>query len=261
MTEVYGTPRRPRRRWGRRLLITLIVLLIIVGVILVVADRVGVSYAERLISDKVAEQVASQKATSDQPEVTIVGFPFLTQVAAGNYHEVKIELANFSAPANGRTLKLPLLDVRGQDVRAPLSAIRSGGSIVATTVTGTGTIDYTQLATLIGQPQLKLTEKDGKLTGSLPVQLLGQTFPVTGTATLTVKSGTLQIRVSDISTGDTPDAALARTLLNMYVRSLEVGIKLPTLPLRLVVEKLQPQPSGLTFTAAAHDVSFNSGGL
>jgi hypothetical protein len=261
VAEVYGTPRRPRRRWGRRLSITLIVLLIILGVILVVADRIGVSYAERMIGDKVAEQVASQKATSDQPEVTIEGFPFLTQVAAGKYHEVKIELANFSAPTNGQTLKLPLLDVRGQDVRAPLSAIRSGGSIVATTVTGTGTIDYAQLAKLIGQPGLKLTEKDGKLTGSLPVQLLGQTFTVSGTAALTVKNGTLQVNVSDVQTGDAPDAAVVRNLINTYVKSLGVSFKLPTLPLRLAVEKLQPEPNGLTFTAGAHNVAFNSGGL
>jgi len=261
VAEVYGTPSRPRRRWGRRLLIVFIVLLVIVGVILAVADRVGLSYAERMIGDKVAAQVSAQKATSDQPEVTIVGFPFLTQVAAGKYHEVKIELANFSAPANGRTLKLPLLDVRAQDVRAPLSALRSGGSIVATTVTGTGTIDYTQLATLIGQRDLKLTEKDGKLTGSLPVSLLGQTFEVTGTAALSVSKGALQVRVSDVTTGNAPDAALVRNLINTYVKSLGVSFKLPTLPLRLTVESLQPQPNGLTFTAAAHDVTFAAGGL
>ena len=261
MAEVYGARRQPQRRWGRRLLITLIILLIIVGVILVVGDRVGVSYAERLISDKVAEQVRSQKASSDQPEVTIVGFPFLTQVAAGKYREVKIELANFSAPANGRTIKLPLLDVRGQDVRAPLSAIRSGGSIVATTVTGTGTIDYTQLTALIGQPGLKLTEKDGKLTGALPLQLLGQTFNVTGTATLIVNNGTVQVKVSDVSVGNSPDGALVRNLINMYAKSLGVSFKLPALPLRLAVQKLQPEAGGLTFTAGAHDVAFNSSGL
>ena len=33
MAEVYGTQRRPRKRWGRRLLITLIVLLVILGII------------------------------------------------------------------------------------------------------------------------------------------------------------------------------------------------------------------------------------
>ncbi len=260
MSEVYGTPRR-QRRWGRRLLITLIVLLIIVGVILAVADRVGAAYAERTISDKVAEQVANQKATSDKPEVTIEGVPFLTQVAAGKYHEVKIELPNFSAPASGHQLKLPLLDVRCQDVRAPLSAIRSGGSIVATTVSGTGTIDYAQLATLLGQPQLKLTDRNGKLTGSLPVQLLGQTFTVSGTATLTVKNGTVQVSLTDVTTAGAATAALVRNLINTYVRTLGVSFKLPAMPLRLVVEKLEPQPGGLLFTAAAHDVSFNSGGL
>ena len=51
--EVYGTQRRPRKRWGRRLLITLIVLLLLVGALLVVADRVGASVAERTISDRV----------------------------------------------------------------------------------------------------------------------------------------------------------------------------------------------------------------
>ena len=60
MAEVYGSQRRPRKRWGRRLLITFIVLLIIVGGILVVADRLGASYAERVISDRVAQQVANR---------------------------------------------------------------------------------------------------------------------------------------------------------------------------------------------------------
>ena len=94
MAEVYGSQRRPRKRWGRRLLITFIVLLIIVGGILVVADRLGASYAERVISDRVAQQVANQKASSEKPEVTIEGVPFLTQVVKGRYQEIKIKLRN-----------------------------------------------------------------------------------------------------------------------------------------------------------------------
>ena len=137
MAEVYGTQRRPKKRWGRRLLITFIVLLILIGAALVAVDRFGASYAERVIGDRVAQQVADQKATSAKPDVTIEGVPFLTQVLSGKYQEIKIDLADFSGPAgDGQTIKLPLLAIRAQDVRAPLDTIRSGnGAIVATTAT------------------------------------------------------------------------------------------------------------------------------
>src|SRR4029450_3494556 len=92
---------------------------------------VAASYAERRISDRIAQQVADQKATSEQPDVTIEGFPFLTQVANGVYHEIKIELVDFSGPAgDGRTIKMKLLDVRANDVQAPLDTIRSGNGAV-----------------------------------------------------------------------------------------------------------------------------------
>ena len=61
MGEVYGERRRPPRRWGRRLLITFIVLLIFLVIILAVVDRFGAAYAERVLSDRVAEQVADRR--------------------------------------------------------------------------------------------------------------------------------------------------------------------------------------------------------
>ena len=59
MGEVDGSRRR-RGHAGRRLLITLIVLLIIIVGALAVLDRLGASYAERVISDRVAEMYLGQ---------------------------------------------------------------------------------------------------------------------------------------------------------------------------------------------------------
>jgi hypothetical protein len=262
--DVYGENVRPRRRWGRRLLITFIVLLILLAAALVVGDRVAASYAERTIGDRVAQQVTDQKATSEKPDVTVEGFPFLTQVARGVYHEIKIELANFAGPAgDGRTIKMKLLDVRAQDVKAPLDTIRSGnGKITAGSVTGVGFIDYAQLAELVGQPGVKLAEKDGKLVGSVPVQALGQTFDVSGTAVLDVKAdNVVQVSFRDVTAEGLPDNAIVKGLINSYVQKLAFDLKVPALPLSLQVQKVEPQADGLRVTAGASNVTLNSSGL
>ncbi len=262
MTEVYGSA-RPRRRWGRRLLITFVVLLLIVAVLLAVADRVGASYAERVIGDRVAQEVADQKATSEKPDVTVEGVPFLTQVLAGKYQEIQIRLKDFTGPAgNGETIKMPLLDIHARDVAAPLDTIRSGnGDIVAGTVTGAGTIDYATVADLINQEGLKVSEKDGKLVGTAPVQALGQTWNVSGTANLEIKDGVVQVRFADVAADGLPNVPLVRNLIDNYVRGLALDLQVPALPLGLKVQKVEPRPEGLVVTAAASDVPLNSGGL
>jgi hypothetical protein len=262
VAEVYES-RRPRRRWGRRLLVTLIVLLVIIGIALVVLDRFGKSYAERVISDRVAQQVANQKATSDKPDVTIEGVPFLTQVASGNYKEIKIELTDFAgSTGNGQTIKMPLLDIRAKDVRAPLDTLRTRqGNIVATAVTGAGTIDYAQLAKLINQKGLTLSEKDGKLIAAAPVSVLGQTFNVSGAATIAIQDGVVRVRFSDVTAQGLPNVPLVRNVIDSYVQRLALNLKVPALPLKLVVQKVQPTSAGLVVTAGANEVPLNAGGL
>jgi hypothetical protein len=259
----YGTA-RPKRRRGRGLLITLIVLLIIVAVVAFAADRFGRSYAERIISDKVSDQVANQKATSEKPDVTIEGFPFLTQVFHGHYDEIKIELADFTGPADQndtKKIKLPLLDIRAKDVQASLDALRSGGNIVAGTVTGTGTIDYQQLIALINQPGLTLTEKNGQLSGSAEVPALGQKFKVTGVAKLSVSNGVVHVSFDNVDSPDLPNLPGLKAIIAGYARNLGLDIQVPALPLKLKVEKVQPQADGLQFTAGASNVTLNSGGV
>ena len=264
MAEVYGESRRPRKRWGRRLLITFIVLLLLLGVIAAVVDRFGKSYAERVIGDRVVEQVANQKATSEKPVVTVEGVPFLTQVLKGEYQEIKIELRNFTGPAgNGQTIKMPLLDVRAKDVRAPLETLRTRqGEIVATTVTGAGTVDYATLAELTDREGVKLGEKDGKLAVTGPVAVLNQTVTVNGTANLEVVEGNIvRVRFEQVTAEGLPDVPLVRNLLNNYAKQISFDVRIPELPLKLVVQKVQPTPEGLVVTAGASEVPLSNGGL
>ncbi|MBU2663167.1 DUF2993 domain-containing protein [Actinoplanes bogorensis] len=244
-------------------MITFIVFLVLILGLLVALDRFAAGYAERTIGDRVSQQIADQNATSEKPDVTIEGVPFLTQVLDGNYQEIRIQVGDLTGPAgNNKTVRVAGLDVRAHDVAAPLDTIRNGtGDIVAKTVTGTGVIDYPQLAELIGQPGLKLSEKDGKLIGSAPIQALGQTFNVSGAATVAVQNGTVQVRFSDVTADGLPDVPLIRSLLASYVQKISVDLRVPELPLKLAVQKVEPQPDGLRFTAGADNVSLNAGGL
>jgi hypothetical protein len=263
VADTYPQETRPRRRWGRRLLITLIVLLVLLGIGLFVVDRFGASFAERKIAERVAQEVANNGATSAEPDVTIGGVPFVTQVLDGNYKEITILLRDFSGAAgNGKTVKLPLLDIRAKDVRAPLDTIRSGnGKIIATTVTGAGTLDYASLAGLIDRKGIVLGESGGKLTVKGPVEALGRTFDVSGTANLTVKDNVVQVRFAEVTAEGLAGIPLVQNLLNSYAKDISIDLKLPALPLQLAVQKVEPRPEGLVVTATADEVPLNSGGL
>jgi len=262
VATVYGSD-RPRRHWGRRVLITFIVLLVILGAALAVADRIGASYAERIIGDKVAQQVSNQGATSDKPDVTIEGVPFLTQVARGRYQEIKIELRNFAGPAgNGKTIKMPLLDIRTQNVDAPLSTLRSrSGTIVAGTVTGTGTIDYPTVESLVGQAGVKLSEQGGKLAVTAPVTVLNQSVTVHGTADLTVRNNVVSLRFDQVTADGVPQVPLVQNLLSNYAKRISIDLRIPQLPLKLVVRKVEPTAAGLVVTAGANNVPLNASGV
>ncbi|GAA1598522.1 LmeA family phospholipid-binding protein [Actinoplanes couchii] len=263
MAEVYGTE-RPRRRRGRAALIVVVVLLVVLGAGVAVLDRFSNSYAEDVIADKVAQEVANQNAKSSRPEVTIAGVPFLTQVLAGEYQEIRIQLPDFSAPTGtGETVAMDLLDIKAQDVKAPLSALRSGqGEVVAGTVTGVGTIDYKLLADATGQEGMTLTEKDGKVVGSAVLSISrSQKISLEGVADLKVADGKVQVRFSDVTAKDLPNNPLIQGQVNNFVKQMAFELAVPELPLNLVIRELQPLPEGLRVTFGANDVTLASAGV
>ncbi|GLY08024.1 hypothetical protein Acsp01_84030 [Actinoplanes sp. NBRC 101535] len=256
MTEVYET-QRPRRR-GRGLLITLVVLLLLLVGGLVAADRLGASYAERVLADRVAQEVANQGSSSGKPEVSIAGVPFLTQVLAGEYQEIRIELPEFTAnTGKDQQVRMALLDIRAQDVQAPLDSLRNGtGDVVAGAVSGTGTVAYQDLVDLIALDGLELTEEDGKLIGSAPLSLAGQTFQLSGTAELAVTDNLIRVRFSDVSADNLPSI-----LVNQFADRFSFDLRVPALPMNLAVRQVEVLPEGLRMTAAAENVTLSAGGL
>ncbi|MGC4854915.1 DUF2993 domain-containing protein [Micromonospora sp. DT4] len=250
---------RPRRR-GRKVLIGLVVLLLVVAGLLVVADRVAVGVAERLIAERVSQEISKQGAQSATPDVKVGGVPFLTQVLDGRYERISISLRDVHASVEGDAVHLPVLDVDARNVRASLDTLRSGqGDIVADTVNGFGTVSYESLAALLNRPGLTLGEQGGKLAVSAPVDILGQKFTVAGTADVTVgENGKVALRFNNLDAAGLPNLPLARTILNNYAKGISIDVPLPDLPFQLAIRKVQPLPEGLAVSGDAKNVPINS---
>src|SRR5690606_16376812 len=139
---------------------------------------------------KIAEQVAKKAADNDitmqgDPEVTVEGFPFLTQVIAGEYEAVDIGMRKVSVDG----VTVDTLDIRATGVKASLSDLRSGsGDVRAARVTGDATVGFAQVEELVGVDKAEASEKNGKLVVRAPLAA----GPVTVTAVATA-----DVKVSD----------------------------------------------------------------
>jgi hypothetical protein len=95
-----------------------------------------------------------------------------------------------------------------------------------------------------------------------PLEILNQTVTINGTATLDVADGNVvRVRFDQVTAAGLPDVPLVQNALTNYARQLSVDLKVPALPLKLVVQEVRPTAAGLVVTAAANEVPLNAGGL
>lgn len=111
-------PSRDARR-GRRARRLIIVLVVVVG-LLVGADFGLAAYAEHTISQKAHDQLG----LTQDPSVTIHGFPFTTQALSGDYSHITVYAAGVPVPA--AQLRDVEINAELTDVTAPLNDLLGG---------------------------------------------------------------------------------------------------------------------------------------
>jgi hypothetical protein len=107
------------------------------------------------------------------------------------------------------------------------------------------------------QPNLRLAERNGRLLASLPVELLGQQFTLTGEAELKAVKGKIQLRFEELTAEGIPDVPAVQNLISGYARQISIDVALPKLPFALEVQEVKALPEGLAVTATAKDVPLN----
>lgn len=225
-------PPRRARRTGRRVLILIIVVLAILG-LLVGLDRAAAAYAAGRIATKLQGD-----GFGVRPNVSVEGFPFLTQVARHHLDGVKVTAPKFPVGAVEASV-----DVQASDIT--LNSGYQSGTIAR--VTGTGLITFaslTRLPALAGVPGLRITGAGPhlvKLTANLQI--------IAASAIARVNlAGPHAIALRIVSAGGVPAALIAP------IRHLIVPI--PKLPLGLAVQSVTVNASGVVIGVTGSNVAF-----
>ncbi len=224
---------RARRRWPRRLLITVVVLaLLVVG-----ADRVSAVIAERIAGDT----IENSQHLSERPNVDVAGFPFLTQLASGHYDDVTIT-------AHGVLLKQARLDrpLRLDTIVVHLHGVTVAHdftSISAQTATADARSSYAAVSSTLGTPISYAGPKDGgRVKASRTVSVVGTSL--TGEISAAVRASSADgLRFIDpqVSAAGQQLPQLAHALAGIFA----VTVALNGLPFDVSVDGLSVDPDGL----------------
>jgi LmeA-like phospholipid-binding len=225
-------PPRRTRRTGRRVLILIIVLLAVLG-LLVGLDRAAAAYAAGRIATKL-----QANGFPVRPDVSVEGFPFLTQVLGHHLDGVKVTAPKFPVGAVDASVNVQASNIM-------LSSGYQSGTIAR--VTGTGLITFASLATLpalAAVPGLTITGAGPhlvKLTANLQI--------IAASAIARVNlAGPHAIALRIVSASGVPAALLGP------IRHLIVPV--PKLPLGLTVQSVTVNSSGVVIGVTGSNVPF-----
>ncbi|WP_018505259.1 LmeA family phospholipid-binding protein [Parafrankia discariae] len=232
------------RRGLRIFLITMVVALVVVGVL----DRV----AARVVADQIATRAQNAENLAERPDVSLGGFPFLTQVVAGRYRDVELEVHGYEQDgtrvdrvhADLTGVRLPLSDVlRGEVERVPVDRVDAEVDLTFNDLN----------AYLASQnSQLKVSPAGQGIQIGGTVDLLGTPYPVSGTADIGVAPDAVTFTPRELA----PDleALIPPGLLDTVRSLLTVRVPVAGLPFNMKLRSATVRADRLTFAAGGENV-------
>jgi hypothetical protein len=222
----------PTRR-ARRVVVVLLVVLGLLVVGFVAADSV----ARHLAQGRLAAEIRTSENLPETPDVTVHGWPFLTQVIAGRYQRIDvrirqlpvssgISLGELDAVLSG--VRVPLSDVlHGNVQRIPVAGVRAGARVSFRELDG---VVRRQVPADRLQDVSLAPGRDGRLLVTATYTGPGGPRPVRGEGEVSMSGGRLQFRVREDSLAGLPTSARPQ-----IARLLGASVDLPELPFGLRV--------------------------
>jgi nitrate reductase NapE component len=234
-----GSVRGNRRRRPMRTF--LIVVIVLLGV-LVAADFGARAFAQ----GKLASEIKSH-GFPKKPDVSISGFPFLTQLASRNFKQVSIHSANVpEGPLRIKKISAVMSDVKITSGFSGATVDHLTGSVFITfpELAHAVTSQASGLGQLLGGAGLKLSA-----AGSNEVKTTFSLVVISGSATWRITPvGGNQINVKLVSSNGLPSSLLGSVS--------NIRIRLPDLPFHLSIQSLNVTPAGISGTLTGSHLSF-----
>ncbi|WP_329039526.1 DUF2993 domain-containing protein [Streptomyces sp. NBC_00178] len=226
-----------------RALRILLIIAVVLGGVFVAADRVAVHFAE----SEAADRVGFGGAEAGSTDVSIKGFPFLTQVADSRLDEVDVKVKDIRASAAGR-------DIRISEIRARLRDVTLGAgytSATAARATGTAVLSYAALTEAADEGVTVAYGGDGKVkvTGSVRIPLVDRTVTRTVLSSVTLVDGdTVRVRADEVPGEGIPG------LEGLVRKKTDFERGIGGLPGGLKLEKIEVAPGGLEISMSGADI-------
>ena len=221
--------RRRRRRWPWITL--LVIVLVLVG-----GDRAAKAYAE----NQMASQVQSSLALSGKPNVTIQGFPFLTQAAARTFNTVDVNASNETAGPGGQ------LEIASLTATLHGMHIHGTNSATVDQFTASALVTFTALADAGGIPQGITLAPAGPNQLKATVDILG--FSSDATAKVTqVGNNKINVKITDF--GGVPADVLGSLT--------DFTFSIPKLPAGVKIQSISVTQQGLRVTATGQNTTLS----
>jgi hypothetical protein len=240
-----------------RALRILLIVVVILGGLFVIADRVAVGFAE----DEAADRLRSTENLASTPDVSIKGFPFLTQAAGGELDDVEVGIDDYEASTGNGAEKIRIghlsAHMKGVDFSSDF------GSATAATATGTATVGYdelmkaaksepTDIAPGVTANVVGLSDGgNGKIKVSLRATVLGVELPepVDVLSSVTVKDNDVEVVADGL-----PEIG-GRQLAESRIRAItDFQQTIDELPGGIELDKVEAAKDGVEITVKGSNV-------
>ncbi|MFF8290794.1 DUF2993 domain-containing protein [Streptomyces sp. NPDC016309] len=225
-----------------RALRILLITAVILGGLFTIADRLAVNYAE----GEAADRIRANQGLTGSADVSIKGFPFLTQVMGKELDQVDVTLTGVEASAGGRKVRVTEMNAALQRVRLENNFSRA----VAASASGTARISYADLG--------KASEEDVtvgyggngkvKVTGSIEIPVLGKVTRSVLSSVSLAGDDTIRVHADKVPGEGLPgveERIRERTDFDRQVGGLPTGLKL---------QKVEATPEGVVVTVTGTNV-------
>ncbi|MCK9877727.1 DUF2993 domain-containing protein [Frankia sp. Ag45/Mut15] len=229
----------------------------------VVVDRVSVQLVEHEMARQIRSGVVAGMPCGTRPptvrDVSIGGFPFLTQVLTGTFSDLGMTLTDMPTPGP----RIEAISARLQGVHVPILKLATGGDgeITVDRMRAAVRMTYADLNTYLATQtgRIHITAVDGgsrlEISATVEVPLLG-TQQVAGIVTFAVHNNQLTLVPSQISLKGIVNLTIPLDFLAGALAALP--IPLGDLPFNLIITTAETDATGLSVTATASDVTLPS---